>query len=156
MRAISLWQPWATFVALGLKQFETRSWDTAYRGPLLIHAAKKPIDRDTQELLDYWREKFGQITNDPRTYPLGCLVAKVELVQTYPTKYIHWQQRYQGLQIVIPELEYELGNYDEGRFAWKLDNVEPLKEPIPYKGSQGFFNVWDSVLIYQRKKDVNA
>ncbi len=41
VRAITLWQPWASLVALGLKRFETRSWPTNYRGKLLIHAATR-------------------------------------------------------------------------------------------------------------------
>lgn len=40
IKALTLWQPWATLVAIGAKQIETRSWATAYRGPLAIHAAK--------------------------------------------------------------------------------------------------------------------
>lgn len=41
MKCISLWQPWATLIAIGAKRIETRAWHTDYRGPLLIHAAKK-------------------------------------------------------------------------------------------------------------------
>jgi hypothetical protein len=40
IKAISLWQPWASLMALGLKRHETRHWPTAYRGPIAIHAAK--------------------------------------------------------------------------------------------------------------------
>lgn len=40
MKALTLWQPWASLVALGVKTIETRSWSTSYRGPLAIHAAK--------------------------------------------------------------------------------------------------------------------
>lgn len=40
MKAISLWQPWASLVPAGAKPVETRSWSTSYRGPLAIHAAK--------------------------------------------------------------------------------------------------------------------
>ena len=40
MKAITLTQPWATLVAMGAKQVETRSWSTAYRGQIAIHAAK--------------------------------------------------------------------------------------------------------------------
>jgi hypothetical protein len=38
MKALSLWQPWATLVSIGAKRIETRSWPTKYRGPLAIHA----------------------------------------------------------------------------------------------------------------------
>jgi hypothetical protein len=36
IKAISLWQPWASFIPQGLKHYETRSWKTSYRGKLLI------------------------------------------------------------------------------------------------------------------------
>lgn len=38
MKALTLHQPWASLVALGVKTIETRSWATRYRGPLAIHA----------------------------------------------------------------------------------------------------------------------
>src|SRR6266496_247116 len=41
MKAISLWQPWATLMALNFKKVETRIWETKYRGPLAIHAAQR-------------------------------------------------------------------------------------------------------------------
>ena len=43
MKAITIWQTWAEFVAAGVKHNETRSWATKYRGPIAIHAAVKPI-----------------------------------------------------------------------------------------------------------------
>lgn len=42
MKAITIWQPWASLIALGVKTIETRSWSTDYRGPLAIHAAATP------------------------------------------------------------------------------------------------------------------
>ena len=42
MKAITIWQPWAEFIAAGVKHNETRSWATKYRGPIAIHAAVKP------------------------------------------------------------------------------------------------------------------
>lgn len=43
MKAITLWQPWASLLACGAKGYETRSWATSYRGQIAIHAAKKDI-----------------------------------------------------------------------------------------------------------------
>lgn len=43
MKALTLHQPWATLVALGIKTVETRSWYTPYRGPLAIHAGLKDV-----------------------------------------------------------------------------------------------------------------
>jgi activating signal cointegrator 1 len=39
MKALSITQPWASLVAIGAKQIETRSWSTRYRGRVAIHAA---------------------------------------------------------------------------------------------------------------------
>ncbi len=41
MKALSLWQPHALAIELGLKPWKTRDWPTRYRGPLAIHAAKR-------------------------------------------------------------------------------------------------------------------
>jgi hypothetical protein len=40
---LTLHQPWASLIALGVKTIETRSWSTKYRGPLAIHAGKKVV-----------------------------------------------------------------------------------------------------------------
>ena len=40
MKALTIRQPHATLIALGVKHIETRSWPTTYRGPLAIHAGK--------------------------------------------------------------------------------------------------------------------
>src|SRR5262245_40368428 len=40
MKALTIRQPYASLIALGAKHYETRTWTTDYRGPLLIHAAR--------------------------------------------------------------------------------------------------------------------
>ena len=66
MRAISLWQPWATAIAVGVKQIETRHWKTDYRGPIAIHAAKR-WTRDEREFAEI------EVANGrlPKRIPLG-------------------------------------------------------------------------------------
>jgi hypothetical protein len=52
MKAISLWQPWASLIACGAKPFETRSWAPPREligQTIAIHAAKK-IDKDAAEM----------------------------------------------------------------------------------------------------------
>ncbi len=43
--AISVKQPWAALLALGVKSVEVRTWPATRRGPVLIHASKVPDDR---------------------------------------------------------------------------------------------------------------
>lgn len=43
---LTIWEPWATFIADGHKKVENRDWTTSFRGPLLIHAGKRWVRRD--------------------------------------------------------------------------------------------------------------
>ena len=132
MRAISLWQPWATAIALGVKRVETRHWSTRYRGPLLIHAARR-FDAEQREFASVERT-LGRL---PSRLPLGALVAVAILADVRPTDELHSE---------VSAIERLYGNYGPGRFGWLLRDIRPLPEPIPYKGHQSFFDVPDSVL----------
>lgn len=47
MKAISIRQPWAWLIVNGYKDIENRSWNTKYRGPVLIHAStRKPTEEE--------------------------------------------------------------------------------------------------------------
>ena len=128
MKAISLWQPWASAMALGWKKNETRHWATKYRGPLLIHAAKKIVAWPSI-YVQYLFEKTAFIPSD---LPLGMVLCKVDLIDcikiTYPDS------------VEIESREFELGNYNTGRYMWITENLETF-EPFPAKGRQRFFEV---------------
>jgi hypothetical protein len=46
LKALTVKQPWATQIALGIKKIEYRSWATAHRGNLLVCAGKEPFFDD--------------------------------------------------------------------------------------------------------------
>ena len=131
MKAISLWQPWASAIALGYKHVETRHWSTTYRGPLAIHAAI----RWTQEQRDFaaGERALGRL---PKMVPLGAIVATCHLVDVRPTD---------ELKFTVSAIERIYGNYDSGRYGWVLEDITPLDDPIAFKGKQGFFNVPNKV-----------
>lgn len=130
MKAISLWQPWATLIALGVKRFETRSWSTNYRGPLAIHAAKRKADRTelnrtiVDVLVSNGITGTGQL-------PYGCIVCMVDLVDILYSDEAPKSS-------FFGERERYFGDYSPGRFAWRLANVR-LVDNIPARGSQGFW-----------------
>jgi len=132
MRAISLWQPWATAIAVGTKRVETRHWSTNYTGPLAIHAAKRwgPDERNFASM----EQMMGRL---PKEIPLGAIVATCTLMGCRRTEDVEHQ---------ITAIERIYGNYTPGRFAWFLTDIVALPEPIPFKGAQGFFNVPDELL----------
>lgn len=134
MKAISLWQPWATLMALGLKKIETRSWPTKYRGPLAIHAALKIVlfaDVPPDIMAALYGVKF-----DMTLLPYGGIIATVDLIDC-----VEITKRNQP---AYPERGY--GDYRLGRFMWITDNVKPFKKIIPFRGRQGLFNVPDEAL----------
>lgn len=63
------------------KRFETRSWQTKYRGPIAIHAGKT-MDMEYSEYLPIKRapQKHGI---DNADLPLGVVVATAELVECH-------------------------------------------------------------------------
>jgi hypothetical protein len=140
MRAISLHQPHATFVALGIKSFETRHWPTNYRGPLLIHAAKRMMDVYDLDLLVDVMMNLDKGTGGPadvicvlnNRLPLGAFVCMVDLVDCMDAP-------------SMPQSKFErsngLGDFGAGRFAWELANVRRFLQPIPARGYRRFWNV---------------
>ena len=63
MKVLTIRQPWASLIIHGYKKFEFRSWQTKYRGDLLIHAGKG-IDKEAMKRLEnifqqnYYMGKF--------------------------------------------------------------------------------------------------
>ena len=41
MKAITIRQPWASLIVHGIKDIENRSWQTNFRGRVLIHSSVK-------------------------------------------------------------------------------------------------------------------
>lgn len=129
-KAISLWQPWASLVALGLKKYETRCWYTDYRGKLVIQSAKK-INNDLREFWNDLRIKLG-LEVDLDSLPRGCAIAVCDLVDC-----IEMTPAFIARQSTT---ELLVGDWRPGRFAWKLENIEILPN-VPIKGQQGLWDV---------------
>lgn len=149
MKALSLYQPWASLIAVGAKRYETRPWRTPYRGPLLICAAKKGVGSD-YIAESVARSAAGQRALggiDPRKLPLGCAVCLVDLVACYPTEDLEEgdSRLWGGMERLLASDELYFGDFSGGRFAWRLDNVRALATPIPVKGKQGLWDVDEEI-----------
>lgn len=129
--ALTLWQPWATLIAEEVKRIETRSWATHYRGPIAIHAAKKPVS-----ISDY--PDLFELLPDNCEFPLGAVVAIVNLVDCVEMtpEFIAQQS----------EQELKCGDWQPGRFAWILEIIRPVVPPIPASGGQKLWN-WSGTSI---------
>jgi hypothetical protein len=124
-RVLSIQQPWASLIVGGHKAMETRSWATKYRGPLLIHASKKPHRGPLGFSITMTIENLigaGDL-------PLGAIIGQVNLVDVITTEAVK----------KISMQEYELGDYSMGRYAWVLEDPVAFKTPIPAKGQLGIW-----------------
>lgn len=165
-RAITLTQPYATLVALGAKQIETRSWRTDWRGTLLIHAGRGlgPVGhRDGLRML-CGREPFysvlqGALFPDARAgfvgsnqiahaLPLGAIVAICNLVTIVSTNALnrlgYWEwvspaPEARAYRFDLTPQEYAFGDYAAERRGWLLDDVRKLDEPIACRGARSLW-----------------
>lgn len=150
MKAISLWQPWASLIAVGAKTIETRSWcpPTAVVGQrVAIHAAKRKDELWLCQQPPFFRYVTGAL-------PLGALVATAVLERcTRMTP-----ELVLDMEIDRPD-EFAFGDYEPGRWAWQLRDVQALASPVPWPGRQGFFDVPDDLVGHepaQQALDVGA
>jgi hypothetical protein len=115
MQALSVKQPWALQLVSGEKSIEVRSWETDYRGHLLICASAAPknvfnIDSDEPEVRNL--------------LPAGCVIGIVDLLDVRP---------------MVKEDEYESWvDYKKGAFAWVVEPVTFVR-PDPVTGRLKLF-----------------
>lgn len=124
MKAITLWQPWASLIASGLKTIETRSWKTEYRGLLAIHAAAR-IETDG-------RRKFPTIP-----VPTRCVLAICEL-----TAVKKMNSDYVKRHMARPDGQGKYGNFAVGRYGWELRLLRSL-EASPVRSVKGEMGLWN-------------
>ena len=135
MKAITIWQPWATLLVDGPKKYETRSWATGYRGPIAIHAAKR-LPRLIKKIVpalvvEYMQRYLARPLED---LPTGCIMGTAELVACHliDDKFLS----------ELAEGEERLGDFTLGRYAWEFRNMQALEDPVPVQGKQGLWN-WE-------------
>lgn len=143
MKVLSLREPFATLIKEKKKLVETRSFKTNYRGELYIHASVTKIDKETRNR----KELFDLLGNESLGF--GRIICKCRLVDCiYMTK-----EYVEDMKINHFE-EYLCGEYKEGRYAWILDSIEPLEEPIKAKGQLGIWNYYTEFDVMEFMSDI--
>jgi hypothetical protein len=120
VKVLTLHQPWASLIAVGVKTIETRSWSTQYRGPLAIHAGAKFVFGEVGEFraetwfsdlqhvehcycddgeVDYSCQRgatrtpcLTKLGERPIMLPLGAIVATCALVDVVPIRERQWPE----------------------------------------------------------------
>lgn len=120
MKGFSLTQPWSQAVLLGIKQWETRSWPTRYRGEVAIHAAKG---------FPKWCKDFA-VEEELENLPLGQIICLASITDCQRTEYIRDK---------LSSREIHWGDYGDGRYAFRLECIRPV---IPYVSAKGALGLW--------------
>lgn len=138
-KALTIWQPYANLIAIGAKTIETRGWGTRYRGPVLIHAAK----RWNEDLVDVCKNAMDVLRNDEFTalpgsehigkLPWGETLGKVLCIADLVDS-VEMTEGPGGLDQVF-------GWFGPGRFGWRFENVRPFDPPFALTGKQGLWEV---------------
>lgn len=122
MKALTICQPYAHLIVIGEKRVENRTWATRYRGPLVIHAGKS----------------LAWMGDTPRTPDMafGAIVGLCDLVDCIdidePGSFLLARDKYPWFA------DHE---HVEGPYCFVLNNVRRFDVPIPWKGTQGFWDV---------------
>lgn len=128
MKVLSLTEPYATLILEKKKLVETRSWKTNYRGELYIHASQTKLSKEILNNLELMSLVESKNMNN------GFIICKCKLVDCiYMTKEYVENMKKNNYQ------EYICGVYEEGRYAWILEDIELIK-PIKAKGRLGIWN----------------
>ena len=162
LKAITLWQPWATLWAARVKLNETRGFATKYRGVIAIHAGKATY-ADLWDLVgDVGLLHLERICREHGLPPIAELPRRafVGVTSIEHVGKAVWINGTQGTELEIPtgvscftrrvgisHLEAELGDYETERNTRKRyafmsgDRSALFDKPIPFSGKQGIWYV---------------
>ncbi len=121
MRCLSVSQPYADLIIEGKKTIELRTWNTKLRGEFLVHAPLKVNKQACKRLgINEANIRKGVIVGKVKLYDVKVYRSLEELKSDYKKHFAGKEYLYH-------------------RYGFLLRNPQPLRVPIPYKGSLGFF-----------------
>lgn len=146
LKAISLWQPWASLWVSKNKRHDTRHWSTNHRGRLQVHAAKKFVKDVDSDLDDILSSEFGGHWG--MELPTGAIIGMVDLVDIISTNTLYGGAFNPEFSKLTDDdrIDIECGDFSPDRFGWRRGTYWVFREPVPYKGHQGLFNVPHAVV----------
>lgn len=154
MKALTVWQPWASLIMIGAKSWEFRRWNFADKPHLaklvgqriVLHAgARKPKTDELRDIRDRIAEGESALRPDlagPYVDAiLDGILDKLPLVMPMAAAL-------GTVTIGEPKRAYDLfvnkvadsDRLDQHMYAWPMIDPQPFAAPIPAAGAQGFWN----------------
>ena len=147
--AITLHQPWASLIALGIKMVETRSWPAPVRlvgQTVAVHAGKRVVRKPGVGIENEMCARLGEDWH--RTIPGGAVLAtatlagmaRVERVYARAGLAVHDLSTEAGCAVGLEQTQIDpWGDFSPSRWLWFLSDVGTLPEPVPAVGHQSFW-----------------
>ncbi len=153
MHALSIWQPFADYCAIGLKPLENRSWCPSVAlldQWVLIHAAKRvPKAEEIERAAEVCRDATGERgLLDPESFALGAVVGAARItgvVAQASTNLIDALQHRRTAELVHSP-------WFNGPFGWVLEDAVRFPAPIQVSGRQGIWIVPETYRIAIREQ----
>ena len=86
MKAITVWQPWATLLATGQKHTKHGHGKTSYRGEILIHAAKTDHSGKSYYISRMEELKHFQDAGVVNKLPTGAIIRESKSRGLFPDR----------------------------------------------------------------------
>lgn len=133
MKALTLWQPWASIVASGVKRIENRQWPPPANmlgQRIAIHAGQK-YDHASYEKA---RELAPELVIPQRgACPSGAIIGTAVLVAVARTTLEAMSQ--------LRDRAPNQARWFFGPYGWILEDIRELHAPIPYCGHQKLWTI---------------
>ena len=154
MKALTIWQPWASLVMIGAKPYEFRRWNFADKPHLAkligrritVHAGARPArPSELEDVLARINEGESALNADiARPFIVELLAARrrkevggAPLAAALGTAILGEPRSCMEL---FRDVIADSDRIDEHMYGWPLSDVQPFPEPIPANGAQGFWN----------------
>jgi len=132
VRVLSLWQPWATLWLSNLKIGETRHFRNTFTGLVVIHATKYVDHAVCREPL-FAKALRSLGFESSKQLPSGAAIGTCNLLPA---------RRVEDVRDNTTEMDFEFGNFVDGRWWWPADHKEPFAAPVLLKGQQSVPWIW--------------
>lgn len=163
MKALTIWQPWASLIIAGAKPFEFRGWRAprfAIGQRLVIHAGARPVRRsEIEDLLARLGGDEAWTTGLHRAQAAPILERALEMTRKSPNGSLFGDDA-EPLPLAAGIGSAVLGEPvhgsiaaetfghrvndsdrdDHANWGWPMLDIEPWPAPAPMKGAQGFWN----------------
>jgi hypothetical protein len=147
--ALTVWQPWASLIMVGAKPFEWRRWraPAAYVGQeIVIHAGARRLVRDeVEDIVDRLAagDSAGGLIADKA---LALLLPILEFGEQLPSSAglgtVRLGAPRQATELVATgEVTsiFDSDRVDEAVWGWPVSDIKRWADPMPMRGSQGFW-----------------